>query len=130
MITNVTNHIVDELTKRLVGVDVVREYPDASVKFPCVVVEEGDLPADERTFDSDGYQHTMYNVSLEIFTEGTGKISRTTNIRSKVDELLSGEYKMRRVFSNAIPNMGDLNVYRYRMAYSCRLDKNNTIYRG
>lgn len=130
MITDITNHIVDELTKKLVGVNVVREYPDNPAKLPCIVVEEGDLPVDERTFDSDGYNHTVYSVSLEIYVEGTGKISRTANIRNRIDELLSGQYKMRRTFSNAIPNMGDLNVYRYRMAYSCRLDKNNKIYRG
>lgn len=117
---------MDELT----GVGIEREHPSTGAELPCVVVDEGDLPTDMTSFDSGGFHHTQYTVTMDIYTEGTGKITKAHKIRNDIDSIMSGEYRLQRVFSDSIPNMGDLNVYRYRLSYICKLDKNKTIFRG
>lgn len=112
------------------NINIESEYPSTNAELPCVVVEEGNLTADITTFDSGGYQHTNYAITMDIYTDGTGRVGKAHKIRNDIDSILSGEYRLQRIFSDSIPNMGDLNVYRYRVTYIAKLDKNKTIFRG
>lgn len=130
MITSITNIIITRLMDDLDNINIELEYPSTSAELPCVVVEEGNLTADITTFDSGGYHHTNYTITMDIYTDGTGRVGKAHKIRNDIDSILSGEYRLQRIFSDSIPNMGDLNVYRYRVTYIAKLDKNKTIFRG
>lgn len=129
MIVSITNEIVDKLESKLEDVVVLREYPDTRAELPCIIIEEGDLPADISTMDSGGYRHVNYSINLEIYTEGTARIKNSYEIRNKVDKILSKDFGLGRTYSKSIPNM-DINVYRYKMVFNGKLDENKTIYRG
>ena len=128
MILNITNEIVNELDSKLSDVAVLREYPQTQPKFPCVIIEEGNLDIDLSSMDSGGYKYTNYELTLEIYTTGGTKISKCYEIRSKIDQLMSGQYRFQRIFSDRIPNL-DTNVYRYRMTFVGKIDENRVVYR-
>jgi len=129
MMTSITNNIITDLKTRIPSATTLREYPQTTGDFPYIIVTEGDLSVDVSTMDSGGFHYNNYEITLEIFTDGAGKINQATKIRGQIDDLLGGEYGLERIYSSAIPNMGDLNVYRYRMTYVGKLDKNKTIFR-
>lgn len=107
----------------------MREYPSTKPNFPCVVVEEGNLPVARETRDSGGFHHTDYSVNIEIFTTGSGKINEMTKLREGIDGIMSGRYGLERILSQSIPNMADISIYRYRLTYVGRIDKNKIVYR-
>ncbi|HZK00947.1 MAG TPA: hypothetical protein VFC79_13100 [Tissierellaceae bacterium] len=123
------NNIITDLKAKLPNTTILREYPLTNPKFPCIIISEGDLSVDLPSMDSGGYHYNNFEVVLEIYTTGTSKINQSDKIRINVNDLLGVEYGLQRVFSDSIPNMVDLNVYRYKMAYVGKLDKNKTIYR-
>lgn len=129
MMSSITNNIITDLKTHIPSATTLREYPQTNVNFPYIIVTEGDLSVDSSTMDSGGFHYNNYDVSLEIFTDGTGKINQSNKIRAEINEILGVQYGLERIYSNTIPNMGDLNVYRYRMTYVGKLDKNKTIFR-
>lgn len=129
MMSSITNNIITDLKTHIPSAITLREYPQTTGDFPYIIVTEGDLSVDSSTMDSGGFHYNNYDVSLEIFTDGTGKINQSNKIRTEINEILGVQYGLERIYSNAIPNMGDLNVYRYRMTYVGKLDKNKTIFR-
>lgn len=129
MMSSITNNIITDLKTHIPSVTTLREYPQTTGDFPYIIVTEGDLSVDGSTMDSGGFHYNNYEVSLEIFTDGSGKINQATKIRGQINNLLGGEYGLERIYSNTISNMGDLNVYRYRMTFVGKLDKNKTIFR-
>lgn len=129
MMSSITNNIITDLKTHIPSATTLREYPQTTGDFPYIIVTEGNLSVDGSTMDSGGFHYNNYEISLEIFTDGSGKINQATKIRGQINDLLGGEYGLERIYSNTIPNMGDLNVYRYRMTYVGKLDKNKTIFR-
>lgn len=134
MIVSITNNILTDLETKFTGqspeINVVGDFPTTNPSFPIVVVEEGSISSDLDTFDSGGYNTVSYTVTIEIFTSGTGRKTASAKIRKQIQELLAGEYTLRLIQANSIPNFGDTTVHRYRMTYVGRLDENKRIYRG
>ena len=108
MMSSITNNIITDLKARIPNATTLREYPQTTGNFPYIIVTEGDLSVDVSTMDSGGFHYNNYEVTLEIFTYGIGKINQATKIRGQINDLLGGEYGLERIYSNAIPNMGDL----------------------
>lgn len=132
MIVSITNEIITKLKTEIPNLTILREYPQTTPKFPCVIISEGDLEVDIGTLDSGGYQYNNYEITFDLYTidDGTfGKIEIANKLRVEIDNILSGEYGLQRIGGNPIPNLGDVNIYRYRMTYIGKLDKNKTIYR-
>ena len=130
MIIDVTNEVLTRLKTELTGIDVVTSYPNYSPDFPIVTLTESSNITDRGTIDSSGQTHSYISLEVEIYTIGSRRMSKAKEIRTQIDTVLSGEYRMIRTFSNAIPNFLDTNVYRYKLIYSFRIDKEKTIYRG
>ena len=131
MIQSITNNILLDL-REIKGLDskaILREIPQTNPNFPCIVVEEGNLSVSSESRDSAGFHHTNYELNIEIFTRGSGKINEMARLREDIDNIISGNYGLERVFSKRIPNMGDVSIYRYRLTYICKLDNNKIIYR-
>ena len=129
MMVSITNNIITDLKTKFPTTTILREYPLTNPKFPCIIVNEGDLSVDLESMDSGGYHYNNFEVSLEIFTIGTSKINQSNSIRNDINDLLGTGYGLQRIFSDSIPNLVDTNVYRYRLTYVGKLDKNKTIFR-
>ncbi|HZJ99815.1 MAG TPA: hypothetical protein VFC79_07400, partial [Tissierellaceae bacterium] len=84
MIVSITNNIVTDLKTKYPDIPVLREFPQTNPKLPCIIVDEGDLAIDLGTMDSGGYHHTNYDITLEIYTNGSGKISKSNDIREGI----------------------------------------------
>ena len=83
MMTSITNNIITDLKTRIPSATTLREYPQTTGNFPYIIVTEGDLSVDVSTMDSGGFHYNNYEITLEIFTDGTGKINQATKIRVK-----------------------------------------------
>ncbi len=132
MIVDITNEVLTDIKTALRVIDVVvlSSYQPKVVKFPVVIVEELDNSAVIETKDSSGFQHSNIAFSIEIYTDGSKKMSKAKDIRDEVDVIMSGEYGMTRGRPMILPNYLDNTVYRYKLRYTGTIGKNKTIYRG
>lgn len=130
MIVDVQNEIRSYVKTALGTIDILSAYPDSTPSFPVVILTESVNTVDEESYDSAGEQYNQIEIQIEIFTYGSAKKTEALGIRRTIDTLLSGTYRMRRTFSNEIPNYADREVYRYGLRYSFKIDKNKQIYRG
>lgn len=129
MIIDITNQMRSEIKSLLPEADVTTKFQEDTPVFPVVTVDELSNDTVMESFDTAGEHHNDVVLEIEIFTTGGTKMNQSFMIRQKIDGLLSGTYRMRRVFSSATPNFADTNVYRYTLRYAFKIDENKTIYR-
>lgn len=130
MIVDITNEVLTDIKAKLNNVTVLSSYQSNISKFPVVVVEELDNSAYLDTKDSAGFQHSNIAFTIEIYTKGNQKMTDAKKIRNDIDEVMSEEYGMTRGRPVTIPNYLDNSIYRYKLTYTGKIDRNKTIYRG
>lgn len=130
MMIDITNEILTKLKSELDGVSVLSTYQSTTNNFPTVTIEEVDNSVYTPSKDSAGYQHSNLAFMIEIYTNGSRRMSDAKLLRSKIDNIMSKDYGMARGRPIVIPNYLDSSVYRYRLTYTGLIDKNKKIYRG
>lgn len=129
MIVDITNEIYTTLKNSLTGITVLATYPATTPKFPCVIVEEISNNTNTASIDTSGEKYNDVSIEINIFSQAKDKISEAKLIRNQIDSIMSGSYRMDRVFSNVVPNYIDTNVYRYVLRYECTVNSNKQIHR-
>lgn len=129
MIVDITNEVYTNLKDTMVTVTVLTAYPSTNPTFPCVTIEEISNTTNPNTIDTNGEQYNDISFEINIFSDGTSKVSETKTIRKQVDDIMSGQYRMTRGFSGVTPNFLDTNVQRYTLRYTCSINSNKMIYR-
>jgi len=129
MIVDITNEIMDRLITVLTDVNVILPDLELVVDLPCVTFGELTNTTNISTVDSDGEKHNAQSFEINIYTNGSSKMSDSKVIRNQIDEIMSGECGMNRVFSDVIPNYSDRRIYRYIMRYDCIVGEDSKIYR-
>ena len=94
-----------------------------------MIVEELDNTSDSSTKDSSGIVYNNISYGIEIYTIGNARMSNAKSIRAVVDNLLINKFGLNRDFAKSIPNYADTRVYRYKMIYNGKIDKNLKVYR-
>lgn len=130
MIVDITNEVLTALKTALTNITVIAEYPKTASSFPCVTVSEISNTEDMDTVDTSGTKHSTVSLEINIFSNAQNKTTQVKSIRNQIDTILSGTYRMTRGFSGVTPNPSDIDVYRYTLRYTFRIDKNKMIYRG
>lgn len=130
MIVDITNELITDIKKELPNIEVLSPHQYVTPKFPTITVEEDSNTGDVSTKDSSGFTHVNVSYSIEIFTEGNKKVSQAKDIRNRINDVISSGYGLTRGFSGPIPNYLDGSIYRYKMTYTGKINKNKTIYRG
>lgn len=129
MIINIEDEIFNKLKTELVSVNVEPEFNESTPDYPLVTFREITNVANPDTIDNLGDKHNQLAFQVDIYTVGNLKKSNAKQIRSDVDDILGGFYKMTRDFSDEVPNLTDTRIYRYTMRYSALVDDNKVIYR-
>ena len=129
MIVDITNEVLTELKETLTDVLVTAEFPQKKPVFPCLTIRESSNVTHIDSVDSGGERHNNISFEINIFSNAKNKTTQVRNIRSRVDEIMSGKYNMTRDFSDEVPNFADSNVFRYVLRYSCVVDSTKRIYR-
>ncbi len=129
MLVDVTNEVYTRLKTELVGHQVLKAYPNEVPTFPLVVVDELESVADDDTRDSGGFNADIVSLSINIFSNTSNKSEEIKAIRKQIDTIMSDEWRMTRTVSRYVPNFIDINVDRYLLTYSFKIDKNKVIYR-
>lgn len=129
MIIDVTNEVLTNLKNTLVGVEVLATYPSTTPKFPCVIVEEISNITDIETIDTNGENHSIVSIEINIFSNTQNKTTQVKSIRDSIDSIMSGTYRMTRGFTGTTPNFLDDNIYRYTLRYTFTIDNNKQIFR-
>ena len=130
MIVDVTNEAYTTIKNTLTDVTVLQDYPITSPSFPCAIVSESSNTEDLDTIDSSGAHYSSVILEVNIFSNKENKITQVKDIRNRIDNILSGTYRMTRTYSGTVPNYLDDTIYRYVLRYSFKVDSNRTIYRG
>jgi hypothetical protein len=130
MIVDIVNEILTKLKTDLVGVTVYTSNPLTVPDYPCIIVRELSNSTHTPTRDSGGEKYNEVGVEINIFTNGSSKMSDGKEIRSNVDAIMSGHYNMNRIFGEEVPNYADQSIYRFIMRYNVIVDVNRTIYNG
>lgn len=130
MIIDISNEIFTVLKTNITAAKILLSYSSTSPTFPCITFEELTNNIDVSTVDTSGEHYNMIALEINIFTNGETQVSDAKTLRTSVDNILSGTYRMSRDFSSPTPNYQDANIYKYTMRYSFKIDKNKTIYRG
>ena len=129
MIVDIYNQLFTILDADLVGINVEPSYGNYEGDYPLVTLEESSNNGVPDTFDSGGERHNDIDFEINIFTIGNTRRSDAMAIRSQIDEIMTSELGMFRIFSNPVPNFGDRNIYRYLLRYNCEVDANKQIFR-
>ena len=129
MIVDITNEVYTNLKDNITNAVVLKAYPSTNPTFPCVTIEEISNTTNPNTIDTDGEQYNDISFEINIFSDGTVKLSEAMNVRKQVDDIMSGQYRMSRGFSGVVPNFLDTNVQRYTLRYTCTISSNKKIYR-
>lgn len=129
MIIDVSNEVLTIIKNSITDANVLGSYPSTTPVFPCVIVEEKTNNDYTGTIDSGGVNHCDCMLEINIFSDAQNKVSVCKDIRNRIDNILAGQYKMTRVYSNPVPNFLDANIYRYVLRYEFLVDENETIYR-
>ena len=130
MITNIENEVYNSIFNACSpSCKVVKGYPRTTSEFPCITFEEKINTSHDQSADSAGEFANDITYEINIFSNSRTPISECTPLRVLVDGVMSGTYRMRRTFSDVVPNYQDKNIYRYLIRYQCVVDKNNKIYR-
>jgi hypothetical protein len=129
VIVDIYNQLFTILDTDLVGINVETSYNNYEGDYPLVTLEESSNNGVLDTFDSGGERHNEIDFEINIFTIGSTRRSEAMEIRSQIDEIMTGELGMFRILSNPVPNFGDRNIYRYVLRYNCEVDVNKQIFR-
>lgn len=130
MIVEITNEIFDNIKTTLSDVTVLTSYTSGSTNFPCVSFEELGNETDLDTIDTSGENFNDITFEINIFSIAKNKSTEAKLIRNRIDNIMSGQYRMTRTFSDPTPNFADGNIYRYTLRYNTKVDINKTLYRG
>lgn len=129
MIVSGENEIFSAIYTACSTAKVVKGNPKIAPSFPCVTFLEKINTTNDATFDTSGECANDITYEINIFSNSETPIAECASLRSTIDGVMSGTYRMRRTFSDVVPNYQDENIYRYLLRYQCVIDKNNKIYR-
>lgn len=126
---DIGNEVLTKLKTDIADVRFLSPYQTTSKKFPCATFEEKINTTHQDTVDTSGEFASNAMFEINIYTTGQGKETSAKKIRDKVDNIMSGFYRMSRITSEPAPNYADENIYRYFLQYECVVTKNKQIYR-
>lgn len=126
---DIFNEVYTNIKTELKNVNVVRQYPLTKTKFPCVVVTDTSNIVVEETVDTQGVHHSLCSIEINIFSNRSTKYNDVTDIKNKIDTLLSGTYHFNRISCGEVPNYSDLNILRYVLRYDFIVGDDGNIYR-
>ena len=129
MIVTVENEIFNAIYIACPTAKVIKGNPNIAPTFPCITFIEKINTINEQTVDTSGEFANDITYEINIFSDSETPISECNSFRSAIDNIMSGQYGMRRTFSDEVPNWEDKSIYRYILRYQCIVDKNNKIYR-
>jgi hypothetical protein len=112
---------------------VVGEYQRSVPKFPCVsFMEVNQVPAANRETAANIETMVFVQYEINVYTnDAIGKKSNANEMAGIVDGVMQGNYKLRRVLKQPIPNLEDATIYRLVMRYEGYIDcDTNIIYTG
>lgn len=121
--------IVDKLVISYPNIVVFGEQPPTLAKFPCVIIEEKDNYAYDRTQDSGSLENhavVMYEVNV-YSNRANGKKDECKQIQSIIDCQFR-ELGFTRI-SKVSMTISDATVYRSVSRYRAVVSKNKEIYR-
>jgi len=129
MIVDITNEVLDKVKSTLSPIPVLSAYPSVAPSFPCVILEEIANDTDADTVDTSGETHNLVGIEVNVFTQGSKRVTDARTLRTSVDAIMSDYYGMTRTLSQTTPNFLDSSIYRYTLRYIFTIDSNKTIYR-
>ena len=127
---SIKNEVFTKLKSEITTAKVKSPSQNTENTFPVITFSEISNTINKFSIDTSGENNSNILFEVNIFTIGNNKESECMTLITKVDDILSGFYRMSRDFSNQIENYADTNVYRHILRYSCIVNKNKTIYRG
>ena len=127
---DIINEVYTRLKKLLPKATVSLGRYEGKPSFPCVEINYIDDTNDIYNRDSGGDKYSIQTIEVNIYTTGKNKRPTSNNIRDTVNNLLAKEYNMNRGYGAETPNYADMNVFRYTLRYSYKIDENKTIYRS
>jgi len=130
MIVNIFNELFTVIKTTLNDCTVLAEYPSTPPDFPCVIVSELSNNTYVDTVDTSGEQHNDITFEINIFSNAPNKTTQVRDIKTRIDNILAGTYRMTRDDMGAVPNYADTNIYRHIVRYSGIVDSNKKIHRG
>lgn len=126
---NVQNQIFNSVKQKIEEsfppAKVQKDFQPTTTTFPTITFYEIDNSELEHTLD---YTQRRSNLAfqIDIFTTGGDKEQQARKISSIVNEVMEGEFHMKRVFSNPLSNV-DKDIYRFTMRYSCKIDEERLL---
>lgn len=129
MIVDIFNEVYTKLKTTITTATVLVEYPESDPLFPCIIIEEVSNITDTETVDTSGETNNLIAFDVNIFSDAINKRTICRNLRNAVDAIMADEYGMERLDTGAIPNYGNLNIYRYNIRYNCKVNQNKVINR-
>jgi len=122
--------IAEPLRTEYNSIFVTGEWIAKPSTFPCVLIEEKDNYAYERTQDSGSLEnHAGLMYEINVFSNlKTGKKLQVKEISSKIDELML-ELGFTRIMRTPVPNEEDATIYRMVSRYKAVVSKDKTIFR-
>lgn len=129
MITNILNELYTDLKSSLQNVNVYMAEQNYKAEFPCVVISETSNSEYAGTRDNNGNNFLQMGIELNIYSTSKNYRTEIYNIRTKIDEKFSDEYRFEKTDDTMVLNYSDTNVSRHVMRYSFVIDKNDTIYK-
>jgi len=129
MIVNITNEIFNAIYNACPTAKVVKGNPNIAPSFPCVTFNEMINVLNDASVDTVGEFANDITFEINIFSNSETPISECNSFKQKIDDVMSGTYRMQRSFSENVPNYEDKSIYRYILRYQCVVDKNNKLYR-
>jgi hypothetical protein len=130
MIVDITNEIFTNIKTTLTNVTVETSYYSGVTSFPFVSFEEYGNETDLDTIDTSGENFNVITFEINIFSNAKNKSTEVKTIRTLIDNIMSGTYRMTRTFGEPTPNFADGNIYRYTLRYTTKVDVNKKLYRG
>lgn len=129
MIIDITNELLTNIKTALDGIaDVGTSYNEEVNTFPYVTFVELTNDSNDATFDTGGEKHNNMSFEIEIFANGSSRMTTAKEIRNTVDGVLTPK-GLKRTFSQTVPNFLDNKIYRYVLRYSCVVDESKQVYR-
>lgn len=123
----VSNQIFNDLKEKIEKVyplsKVQKDYQPTSNTFPTITLYELDNAEFSHTLD---YTERKSNIAvqIDIYTVGGTRETQAKEIADKVSKVMEEKWHTKREYSKPMIN-ADMNIYRYTMRYSFKIDEDS-----
>ena len=121
------NHIFTLIKDEFSEATVLDAFPDTEPSFPCVIFNYAGETTDESTVDTSGENYTMENISVDVFTNGSDRVTLANSMQKRVDDILCKGLRMSRTTQERTSDFLNRQLHRIRTTYTFKIDANEKI---